>query len=153
MDASKNDERSSVTGLEFLQRAIGSGGLGIGIGLTLGLMLDTVEDGSVSISGTPGPEHSNPLGTVHGGYVATLLDAAMGLAVQTRLDMGVRYATTNLNVTYVKGVPPNRGPVRSEGRVLNISRTLALAEARVTDDDDRLFAHATAIFAISDRKN
>lgn len=145
-------EQVPASGLEFLLRAVESGSLGVGIGQTLGLMIDAVEEGRVGVSGAPGVEHANPMGAVHGGYLATLLDGAMALAVQTKLDMGVRYATTDLNVTYVRGVKPGFGTLRCLGSVIHLARTLALAEARVTDDDGTLYAHATATFAIADRR-
>lgn len=70
-------ERQSATGLDFLRNAMASGGLGKGIGQTLGLSIDAVDDGHVTLSGAPGLEHANPMGAVHGGYLATLLDGAM----------------------------------------------------------------------------
>ncbi|WP_312736242.1 PaaI family thioesterase [Stenotrophomonas sp.] len=144
-------ERQSATGLEFLRNAMAAGGLGKGIGQTLGLSIDAVDDGQVTLSGAPGLEHANPMGAVHGGYLATLLDGAMALAVQTQLDIGTRYATTDLNITYVKGVAPGQAVVRCVGAVLHLGRTMALAEAKVVDDAGKLYAHATATFAIADR--
>lgn len=141
--------QQNATGLESLRNAMAAGGLGKGIGQTLGISINTVDDGRVALSGAPGPEHANPMGAVHGGYLATLLDGAMALAVQTRLDVGTRYATTNLNITYVKGVPPNHEVVSCVGAVLHLGRRMALAEAKVMDDQGRLYAHATATFAIA----
>ena len=141
------------TGLAFLQKAVKAGGLGTGIGQTLGLGIDSVDDGRVSLSGTPGPEHANPMGAVHGGYLATLLDGAMALALQTRLDIGTSYATTDLNVSFVKGVVPGSGKVQCVGKVIHQGRTLALAEARITNGEDKLCAHATATFAIVHGRN
>jgi len=76
----------------------------------------------------------------------------MALAVQTQLDIGTRYATTDLNITYVKGVAPGQAVVRCVGAVLHLGRTMALAEAKVVDDAGKLYAHATATFAIADRQ-
>lgn len=143
---------SGSTGLGFLLKAMASGGLGVGIGHTLGLTIEAVEDGRVVISGIPAAVHANPMGSVHGGYLATLLDGAMALAVQTRLDVGTRYATTDLNVAYVKAVSPGQGVIRSAAKVLHIGRIFALAEAKVTDDSGTLYAHATATFAVSERR-
>jgi uncharacterized protein (TIGR00369 family) len=148
----KTSEDRPTSGLAFLQKVAEAGGLGEGIGQTLGLSIDAVEDGQVSLSGAPGKEHANPMGSVHGGYLATLLDGAMALAVQTRFLMGTRYATTDLNVSYLKAAVPGGGTVRCVGKVIHRGGTLALAEARITSDDGTLHAHATATFAIVDRQ-
>jgi uncharacterized protein (TIGR00369 family) len=144
-------ESRSATGLEFLRKAMALGGLGAGIGQTLGLSIEVVEDGSVTVAGTPGPDHANPMGSTHGGYLATLLDGSMALALQTRLDVGTRYSTTDLNITYLRAVPPGLGVIQSKGIVLHLGRTLALAEARVTDRNGVLYTHATGTFAIAGR--
>jgi uncharacterized protein (TIGR00369 family) len=144
-------EQRPAAGLEFMKRALKAGGFGPGIGETLGLAIDAVDDGQVTLRGEPGTGHVNPLGAVHGGYLATLLDSAMGLALQTQLDMATRYATTDLNVTYVKGVRPDSGTILCVGSVIHRGRTLALTEARIVSDDGTLHAHATATFALSER--
>lgn len=149
---SKSEVQPCTTGLAFLQQALISGGLGNGIGHTLGLSLETVNEDHVSLIGRPSMGHANPMGAVHGGYLATMLDGAMALALQTHLDMGTPYATTNLNVSYVKGVTPSSGILRCIGKLIHRGRTLALARADVTSGDGTLHAHAIATFAIVDRK-
>jgi uncharacterized protein (TIGR00369 family) len=103
----------------------------------------SVEPGLVSFYSTPGFRHYNPIGSVHGGYAATLLDSAMGLAVHSMLPAGTGYTTLEFKISFIRGMTKETGAVRSEGRILNVGRRAATAEARVTDAKDRLLAHAT----------
>jgi len=103
----------------------------------------TVEPGLVTFSSTPGFRHYNPIGSVHGGYAATLLDSAMGLAVHSMLPRGTGYTTLEFKVSFIKGMTRDTGTVRTEGRTLSVGRRAATAEARMTDAKGRLLAHAT----------
>jgi uncharacterized protein (TIGR00369 family) len=103
----------------------------------------TAEPGIVVMHSTPGFRHYNPIGSVHGGYAATLLDSAMGLAVHSMLPAGTGYTTLEFKISFIKGMTKDSGPVRSEGRTLNVGRRTATAEARITDAKGRLLAHAT----------
>jgi uncharacterized protein (TIGR00369 family) len=103
----------------------------------------SAEPGVVVIHSIPGFRHYNPIGSVHGGYAATLLDSVMGLAVHTMLPPGSGYTTLEFKVSFIKGMTKDTGPVRSEGRTLNVGRRAATAEARITDSKGRLLAHAT----------
>jgi uncharacterized protein (TIGR00369 family) len=103
----------------------------------------TAEPGVVAIHSTPGFRHYNPIGSVHGGYAATLLDSVMGLAVHSMLPAGTGYTTLEFKISFVRGMTRDTGPVRSEGRILNVGRRTATAEARITDAKGRLLAHAT----------
>ena len=103
----------------------------------------TAEPGVVMINSIPGFRHYNPIGSVHGGYAATLLDSAMGLAVHSMLPPGTGYTTLEFKISFIKGMTKDTGPVRSEGRILNVGRRAATAEARITDAKGRLLAHAT----------
>jgi uncharacterized protein (TIGR00369 family) len=103
----------------------------------------TAEAGVVVMHSVPGLRHYNPIGSVHGGYAAILLDSAMGLAVQTTLPAGTGYTTLEFKISFVRGMSEASGTVRSEGRVLNAGRRVATAEARITDAKGRLIAHAT----------
>jgi uncharacterized protein (TIGR00369 family) len=102
-----------------------------------------VADGRAVFQGTPLERHLNPLGTVHGGWIATLLDSALGCSIHTRLPAGRGYTTAELGVNYVKAVTPRVPRVRAEGRVIHCGRQLATAEARVVGADGTLYAHAT----------
>jgi len=103
----------------------------------------TAEPGVVVINSIPGYRHYNPIGSVHGGYAATLLDSAMGLAVHSTLPPGTGYTTLEFKISFVRGMTKDTGVVRSEGRILNVGRRAATAEARITDSKGRLLAHAT----------
>jgi len=103
----------------------------------------TAEPGVVVIHSVPGLRHYNPIGSVHGGYAAILLDSAMGLAVQSTLPVGTGYATLEFKISFVRGMSETSGVVRAEGRVLNAGRRVATAEARITDAKGRLLVHAT----------
>ena len=97
----------------------------------------------VVIHSIPGIRHYNPIGSVHGGYAAILLDSAMGLAVQSALPVGTGYTTLEFKISFVRGMNKDTGVVRTEGRTLNVGRRAATAEARITDAKGRLLAHAT----------
>ena len=103
----------------------------------------TAEPGVVVFHSVPGFRHYNPIGSVHGGYTAILLDSAMGLAVQTMLPAGTGYTTLEFKISFIRGMTEDTGPVRSEGRTLNVGRRAATAEARITDANGCLLAHAT----------
>jgi uncharacterized protein (TIGR00369 family) len=103
----------------------------------------TAEPGAVVIHSIPGIRHYNPIGSVHGGYAAILLDSAMGLAVQTMLPAGTGYTTLEFKISFIRGMNKDTGKIRTEGKVLNAGRRAATAEARILDGKGRLLAHAT----------
>ena len=103
----------------------------------------TAAPGVVVFHSIPGFRHYNPIGSVHGGYAATLLDSAMGLAVHSMLPAGTGYTTLEFKISFIRGMTKDTGPVRSEGRTMNVGRRAATAEARITDTKGRLLAHAT----------
>ena len=103
----------------------------------------TAEPGVVVLHSVPAFRHYNPIGSVHGGYAAILLDSAMGLAVQSMLPAGTGYTTLEFKISFIKGMTKDTGVVRTEGRTLNVGRRAATAEARITDAKGRLLAHAT----------
>jgi uncharacterized protein (TIGR00369 family) len=103
----------------------------------------TAEPGVVVIHSIPAFRHYNPIGSVHGGYAAILLDSAMGLAVHSMLPAGTGYTTLEFKISFIKGMTEDTGLVRTEGRTLNVGRRAATAEARISDAKGRLLAHAT----------
>jgi uncharacterized protein (TIGR00369 family) len=113
------------------------------IAKTLDFQLLEVEKGRALFQGTPGPSHLNPMGTVHGGWYATLLDSAMGCAVHTMMPAGRGYTTAELGVNLVRAIGPKAPRVRAEGKVIHCGRQLATAEARLYGPDGTLYAHAT----------
>ncbi|CCH85570.1 Thioesterase superfamily protein [Modestobacter italicus] len=113
---------------------------------TLGFSLDTVEPGRVVFSFAPEEFHYNPIGSVHGGVYATLLDSATGCAVHSMLPAGVGYTSLDLTVKFLRAITVDTGRVRCTGTVTHLGGRTALAEARLVDDADRLLA--TAISSI-----
>ena len=111
---------------------------------TLGFDLDLVEDGRAVFSLEPGEHHYNPIGSVHGGVFATLLDSAAGCAVHSTLPAGVGYTSVDLNVKFLRGMSAGTGRVTCEGRVVHRGRRMVLAEATLTDGAGRLLATATS---------
>jgi len=132
------------TGLELLQ-AMGSGELPVPPIMSLidiaGLQ---ATDGSVTITLDPQEFHYNPLGTVHGGVLSTLLDTAAACSVHSTLPAGVGYTSLDLNVKFLRPVTLASGRLTCTGAVLQRGRRTALAEARLTDAQGRLVAHATS---------
>jgi uncharacterized protein (TIGR00369 family) len=103
-----------------------------------------VEEGRVTVLLTPQEFHYNPLGTVHGGVLATVLDTATGCAVHSMLPAGVGYTSVDLTTKFLRPVTVGSGQLRCEGTVLSLGRRTALAQATLTDSAGRLAAHATS---------
>ena len=144
------DQPSGPDGLQQLQAML-SGGLRAPIGETLGFDLVELEPGRVAFQGSPDRRVYNPLGGVHGGYAATLLDSACGIAVHSRIAAGQGYTTLELKVSYLRGMTDASGPVRAEGRVISMGRRVAFAEATLTDKDGRVCATATSTLLVFER--
>jgi uncharacterized protein (TIGR00369 family) len=113
------------------------------IARTLDFALVEAERGRVVFQGHPSREHYNPLGSVHGGYHATLLDSCVACAVQTMLEAGQGYTTVELKVNYLRALTDQAGPVRAEGKVIHVGKQIGTAEGRLYDASGRLYAHAT----------
>ena len=132
-----------MTGLQVLE-AIRDGRIEApGVIQTLGGGIEEIEEGRVVFWLDPDERHTNPMGTVHGGILATFLDSAMGCAVQSALPEGKGYTTLELGVNFVRPVMPGAARIRAEGRVLHRGSRTATAEGRVVDGEGRLVAHAT----------
>ncbi|MEU6708167.1 PaaI family thioesterase [Streptomyces wuyuanensis] len=139
------------SGLDFLRDLIAGRLPAPPISAGLGFTLDEVEHGRAVFSLVPGEEHYNPIGSVHGGVYATLLDSAAGCAVQTTLNQGEGYTSLDLSVKFLRPISADTGKVRAVGTVLNRGRRTALAQAELYDGADRVLAHATSsclIFAV-----
>jgi uncharacterized protein (TIGR00369 family) len=132
-----------MSGIAYL-RAIQRGELPRApIAALMGFDLTEVDEGRVVFTFEPGEYLYNPIGMVHGGAAATILDSAMGCAVQTLTATGGGYTTLELKVNYVRPLVVGLGEMRCEGHVINIGRRVALAEGRITGPDGKLYAHAT----------
>jgi uncharacterized protein (TIGR00369 family) len=104
----------------------------------------TADDGRVTFWLRPQEFHYNPIGSVHGGVIATLLDSAAGCSVHSTLPAGVGYTTLDLSIKYLRPVTIRSGLLRAEGSVLSKGRRTALADAKLLDERDALLAHATS---------
>jgi uncharacterized protein (TIGR00369 family) len=136
-------DTTTLTGLEIIQ-ALRDGRLPRGeAGELLDMRISDVDDGRVVFEIDARPEFSNPLGSIHGGILATLLDSAMGCAVHTTLPAGVGYTTVDLAVTFVGKASYDGSVLRGEGHVVHRGGRIVTAEGRVVDATGRLVATAT----------
>jgi uncharacterized protein (TIGR00369 family) len=110
---------------------------------SLDFLLVEVEQGRAVFQGTPKFDFYNPIGSIHGGWIATLLDSCVGCAVHSALPAGKGYTTLELKVNYVRALSHDSGPVRAEGRVIHLGGRVATAEGRLVDPAGRLYAHAS----------
>ena len=134
---------TTLTGLEFL-RAMASGELPRApIGELMDMFELEVEHGHVVFHGRPGAQHYNPIGVVHGGFAATLLDSSMACAVHSTLPAGVGYTTLELKVNFVRALTAGTGLVHSVGEVVHRGSRVATAQGRLEDAEGRLYAHGT----------
>lgn len=139
------EEALTYSGMEFLS-AIRDGRLPHPpIAETADFRLVVVEPGFVAWAATAKPAYRNPLGGIHGGWIATLLDSCMGCAAHTTLPAGVPYTTVDLKVNYVRGVTPEAGVLRAEGKVLHGGRRLISTEGRLVDGQGKLYAHGVSV--------
>ncbi len=132
------------SGLDFLREILAGRLPAPPIAATLGFILEEAEYGRAVFVLVPGEEHYNPIGSVHGGVYATLLDSAAGCAVQSVLPQGMGYTSIDLTLKFLRPITVDTGKVRAIGTVLNSGRRTALAQAELRDSDDRLLAHATS---------
>lgn len=107
-----------------------------------------IEPGLAVFEGEPKPTMLNPMGSVHGGYAATILDTACGCAVHAHLALGQGYTTLELKVSYVRGLSGQSGRVRAEGRTISVGKRVAFAEATLTDEKGRICATATSTLMV-----
>lgn len=114
------------------------------IAATLGMRVSLVEPGRVVFEANPAEWHYNPIGVVHGGLAATLIDSATGCAVHTTLPAGTGYTTVNLAVDFVKAMTDATGPVRCDGRVVRAGQRIGIADAEITDAAGTLYARGSA---------
>jgi uncharacterized protein (TIGR00369 family) len=133
----------TMTGLEFLQRMASGEFPAPPIGQGMGFGLIKVERGEVIFSGRPTAAHYNPLGTVHGGYAATLLDSCMGCVVHSVLPAGTGYTTLEIKINYVRALTDKVPLVMAIGKIIHAGRRAATAEGRLVDEKGTLYAHGT----------
>ena len=145
---------AAMSGLDYLQHLLDTR-RGPPIGALLDFQLVRIEPGRAVFSGTPSEFHYNPIGVVHGGFAATLLDSALGCSVHTTLKPGFAYTTIELKVNFVRPLRMTTGLVTCEGQVIHVGSRIATAEARITDAGGKLYAHGSTtclIFSVSESR-
>lgn len=139
---------AEMSGLEALRASIAGELPAPPITCLMGIDLVAVEPGRCELTLVAGGQHSNPVGVVHGGALATLMDAATGVAVQTELPVGAGYSTIDLHVRYLRPVRPGQ-VVAAVGRTVRMGRTLASSAAEARDGEGRLLCTATAAYHLT----
>ncbi|MDV7456534.1 PaaI family thioesterase [Acinetobacter baumannii] len=132
-----------MTGLEFLQAMIEGHIPPASISKTIPMQPTEISEGTVTFKAQADHKHLNPLGGVHGGFAATVLDSVTGCAVHTMLPAGVGYGTIDLNVKMCRPLPQNQVLIAT-GKVINLSKNLGISEGKITDEEGKLYAYATA---------
>lgn len=134
---------AGLSGMEVMQAMLAGRFPYPHIADTMDFSLVEIEHGKAVFQGTPQLKHYNPLGTVHGGWYATLLDSAVGCAVHTMMPVGRAYTTAELSINIVRAASHKTGPLRAIGTVIHCGRQMATAEGRIVGPDGKLYAHAT----------
>ncbi|MEY4751878.1 MAG: hypothetical protein RIQ60_4092 [Pseudomonadota bacterium] len=148
---SRPEQVAGLSGLEIFQ-AISAGQLpSVPIGATVDMWPIGCGPGWFVFQGRPDARFFNPMGTIHGGWIATLLDSALGCCVQTTVPAGGTYTTAELKVSYLRALTPAVPLVRAVGQVINAGRRLGFAEARLLGPDGKVYAHATTTCLIMER--
>jgi uncharacterized protein (TIGR00369 family) len=143
-----HDELVAYSGIELLQRMVEGKYPVPPMAAALSFTLTEVAEGRAVFRGLPGEGHLNPLGGVHGGWAATLLDSALGCAVHSTLAKGEAYSTAEFKVNLTRPITPRTGEVVCEGRVVHRGRTLAVSEATLKDRSGKLLALGTETCSI-----
>lgn len=132
-----------MTGLQLLQ-AMAAGQIPpASISETIPMKPTMIEQGKITFTVQADDRHLNPLGGVHGGFAATVLDTVTGCAIHTVLEAGVGYGTIDLNIKMCRPIPKNKA-LTAIGSVINVSKNLAISEGKIIDENGKLYAHATA---------
>ncbi len=144
------DEVAGLTGLEFFQGIFSGRFPSPPIGATLSFLPIEIAFGRAVFQGRPQPGHYNPIGSVHGGWIATLLDSCVGCAVHSTLGAGRAYTTAELKINYVRPVTMRTSLLRAEGKTIHVGSRMATADGRLTGPDGKLYAHASTTCFIFD---
>ena len=137
------DEIKGYSGIEFLRRIADGRSAQPPICHTLGFRLAEVAPGFALFTMTPEFRQYNPIGSVHGGVAATLLDSCMSCSIQTHLEMGLGYTTLELKVNLVRAITVKTGLIRATGKILHVGKQTGTAEGRLEDAAGKLLAHGT----------
>lgn len=132
-----------MSGLDYIKGMIKGDFPPPPIAVLMNMTIEEVEFGRAVFSAQPAEYHYNPIGSVHGGFAATLLDSALGCCIHTTLPAGTGYTTLELHVNLVRGITAQTGKLTCEGKVIHSGKRIATAEARIIDADGKLYAHGT----------
>jgi uncharacterized protein (TIGR00369 family) len=138
----------SMSGLEYLRGILSGEFPAAPIAATLGFAPTEFEHGRAVFEGVPDRYTYNPLGSVHGGWAATILDSAMGCAIHTTLPAGKGYTTVDLDIKLVRAITSRVGKLRCEAKIVHVGGSIATAEGRVIDEAGTLYAHGTTTCAV-----
>ena len=132
-----------MTGLQLLQAMCAGKIPAASISETIPMQPYEVSEGTIRFKAKADSRHLNPLGGVHGGFAATVLDSVTGCAVHSMLEAGVGYGTIDLNIKMCRPIPQDQELI-AIGTVINISKNLGISEGKIIDENGKLYAHATA---------
>jgi uncharacterized protein (TIGR00369 family) len=133
----------TLSGLEYLQKMIQGEIPSSPIGRLMDMSGAEISEGRVVFSAMPQEFHYNPIGVVHGGFFATLLDSALGCSIHSALPAGVGYTTLELHINFIRAITQTTGMVQAIGEVIHVGRTVATSQARLVDASGKLYAHGT----------
>jgi len=139
---------SEMTGLELLNAMVDGNLPQPSISETIPMKMDIIETGLARFIVQADDRHLNPMGGVHGGFAATVLDSVTGCAIHSCLEAGVTYGTVDLNIKMIRPIPTNT-PLVAVGRLINISKRLGVSEGDIKDLSGKLYAHATCTCSIT----
>jgi uncharacterized protein (TIGR00369 family) len=142
--ASDAETRYALGGLEYMRQLLAGELPPSGMGQLMNFRLAEVGEGRAVFTVTPDERHYNGLGIAHGGLAATLLDSALGCAINTTMPPGKIFTTLEMKINYVRPMRRETGEVRCEATVIHVGQTVATAEGRVVDGGGKLYAHGTA---------
>ena len=145
--ASNPTTSEPVSGLDYLQAQLADWHASA-MAETMNMRLIAVSDGEAIFEAIPSPKYYNPQMRMHGGYAATIIDSAMGCAVQTKLPAKIGYGTIELKVNYVRKLDAGIGRLICIGHVIHAGRTMFTADAKLLDDNNKLYAHGSGTFLV-----
>lgn len=143
-----HEDIARLSGMDILQRVIDGDYPAPSIAERMNFALVEISEGRAVFRGLPGERHLNPLGGVHGGWAAAIMDSALGCCVHTLMEPGEAYSTAEMKINYTRPITPRTGLVTCEGKVVHRGRTLAVSEARLTDAAGKLLAFGTETCSI-----
>lgn len=144
-------DQMTPSGMEYFRKMASGEIPRTPMGELLGLRLVEVDEGRVVFTAQATPAHNNTTGYAHGGFTATLLDSALGCAINTLAKDGKVYTTLELKISYMRPITADVGPLRCEAKAIHVGKRVGMAEGRVVDSQGKLYAHGTTTCIAIDR--